>query len=72
MDDPATGNKGTWRISTRSGGGDCVEVAFVDGSVAFRHSRRPDAETIFYSVSEWQAFVEGIKGGEFDDLVDMK
>ena len=61
-----------WRISTRSGGGDCVEVAAVDGSVAFRHSRRPDEATIVYTASEWRAFVEGVKDGEFDDLVPLQ
>jgi hypothetical protein len=61
-----------WRISTRSGGGDCVEVAVVDGSVAFRHSHRPDEGIIVYTASEWRAFVEGIKDGEFDDLLPLR
>ena len=57
-----------WRKSTRSNNsGDCVEVApLADGSVAVRHSKRPDAETIVYTYTEWAAFVAGAKDGEFD------
>ena len=61
----------TWRISTRSanGGGQCVEAGPLgDGSgrVAVRHSRRPGAEVIVYTRAEWEAFVGGVKDGEFD------
>ncbi|GAA4185390.1 DUF397 domain-containing protein [Streptosporangium oxazolinicum] len=60
-----------WHISTRSanGGGQCVEAGpLADGSgrVAVRHSRRPDAEVIVYTRAEWEAFVGGVKDGEFD------
>ncbi|MFJ2033853.1 DUF397 domain-containing protein [Streptosporangium sp. NPDC087985] len=60
-----------WRISSRSpdGGGQCVEAGpLTDGSgrVAVRHSRRPDAEVIVYTRAEWEAFVSGVKNGEFD------
>ncbi|WP_442811544.1 MULTISPECIES: DUF397 domain-containing protein [unclassified Streptosporangium] len=60
-----------WHISTRSanGGGQCVEAGpLADGSgrVAVRHSLRPDAEVIVYTRAEWQAFVGGVKNGEFD------
>ncbi|MER5649205.1 DUF397 domain-containing protein [Streptosporangium sp. NPDC002524] len=60
-----------WRISTKSadGGGQCVEAGpLADGSgrVAVRHSRRPDADVIVYTRAEWEAFVGGVKDGEFD------
>ncbi|MEU0520683.1 DUF397 domain-containing protein [Streptosporangium sp. NPDC006007] len=60
-----------WRISTRSenGGGSCVEAGpFADGSgrVAVRHSRRPGGEVIVYTRAEWEAFIGGVKDGEFD------
>jgi hypothetical protein len=60
-----------WHISTKSdnGGGNCVEVGpLADGSgrVAVRHSRRPEAEVIIYTRAEWEAFIEGVKEGEFD------
>ncbi|MEV4098387.1 DUF397 domain-containing protein [Streptosporangium saharense] len=60
-----------WHISTKSdnGGGSCVEAGpFADGSgrVAVRHSHRPDGEVIVYSRGEWEAFIGGVKDGEFD------
>ncbi|MEQ4302301.1 DUF397 domain-containing protein [Plantactinospora sp. B6F1] len=60
-----------WHISTRSAdvGGSCVEAGPVlDGSgrVALRHSKAPDAATIVYTRAEWDAFVAGVKDGEFD------
>ncbi|GGM67390.1 hypothetical protein GCM10010106_11690 [Thermopolyspora flexuosa] len=63
--------KVAWHISTKSdgGGGNCVEAGpLADGSgrVAVRHSRRPDGPVIVYSREEWQAFIAGVKEGEFD------
>ena len=60
-----------WHISTFSpnGGGDCVEAGpLADGSgrVAVRHSHHPDAETIVYTRGEWEAFLSGVRNGEFD------
>lgn len=60
-----------WYISSKSpdGGGQCVEAGpLADGSgrVAVRHSRRPDAEVIVYTRPEWEAFIAGVKNGEFD------
>jgi hypothetical protein len=58
-----------WRIAKKSGGGNCIEVARAHGMIAVRHSRRPDAEMILYSVGEFEAFLDGAKKGEFDDLL---
>lgn len=60
-----------WHISTRSpdGGGQCVEAGpLADGSgrVAVRHSHHPDGMVIVYTRAEWEAFVGGVKDGEFD------
>ncbi|WP_308249886.1 DUF397 domain-containing protein [Sphaerisporangium fuscum] len=60
-----------WHISTKSenGGGSCVEAGpLADGSgrVAVRHSHHPDGEVIVYTRAEWQAFIAGVKDGEFD------
>ena len=60
-----------WHVSTRSsgGGGNCVEAGpLADGSgrVAVRHSRHPDGPVIIYTRTEWEAFIEGVKDGEFD------
>ncbi|WP_326821213.1 DUF397 domain-containing protein [Streptosporangium sp. NBC_01756] len=70
----------TWRKSSRSGssGGNCVEVAVVDapgtghkadlGSLhVLRDSKDPDGAKLFFTRAEWDAFVAGVKLGEFDD-----
>ncbi|MCW6005142.1 DUF397 domain-containing protein [Micromonospora sp. CPCC 205371] len=60
-----------WHISSKSDGnsGMCVEAGpFSDGSgrVAVRHSQRPDDAVIVYTRGEWEAFIGGVKEGEFD------
>ncbi|HEX6076636.1 MAG TPA: DUF397 domain-containing protein [Micromonosporaceae bacterium] len=61
-----------WHISSKSeaGGGSCVEAGpFCDGTgrVAVRHSHhRQDGPVIVYTRREWEAFIAGIKGQEFD------
>lgn len=60
--------RGTWFKSRRSGGGsDCVEVCNLEeGGVAVRNSKRPDAGTLIFTDSEFDAFVGGAKDGDFD------
>jgi hypothetical protein len=60
-----------WHISTRSAdnGGSCVEAGPLNdgsGRVAVRHSHFPDGAVILYTKAEWDAFVGGVKDGEFD------
>jgi hypothetical protein len=60
-----------WHISTRSDnlGGNCVEAGPLDdgsGRVALRHSKNRDGATIIYTRAEWEAFIGGVKAGEFD------
>jgi hypothetical protein len=57
-----------WVKSTHSGDKtQCVEVAALpDGSRAVRDSKDPDGPVLFFSGSEWRAFVAGVRNGEFD------
>lgn len=58
---------GKWRKSKASGKeGDCVEVAFADGTVLIRHSQNPSGLILSFSHSEWRAFLAGARNGEFD------
>ncbi|MBN9111505.1 MAG: DUF397 domain-containing protein [Pseudonocardia sp.] len=59
-----------WRRATASNpSGDCVEVAALpDGDVALRNSRAPHGPALVYTRAELAAFVDGVRGGEFDDL----
>jgi hypothetical protein len=59
---PAAG----WSKSSFCAARDCVELARLDdGAVALRNSGDP-ATMIRYTAAEWQAFVAGVKAGEFD------
>ncbi|GAA4187816.1 hypothetical protein GCM10022252_22050 [Streptosporangium oxazolinicum] len=61
-----------WRKSSLSGdnGAQCVEVAVnLPGAIAVRDSKDPDGAKLLFTSAGWQAFVGGIKSGEFDRLV---
>ncbi|MEV4283654.1 DUF397 domain-containing protein [Actinoplanes xinjiangensis] len=56
-----------WRTSTRSGAnGNCVEVAITDEGVAVRDTKDRSKPAHVFTLAEWDAFVGGVKDGEFD------
>ena len=55
-----------WAKSAHSMSNGCVEVAFVDGQVAFRESKNNDGAVLVFTPTEWDAFVSGVHGGHFD------
>ncbi|MFE1171082.1 DUF397 domain-containing protein [Streptomyces sp. NPDC058773] len=68
----ATGIEGAvWRKSRRSNpSGNCVELAVLsDGGVAVRNSRFASGPALIYTRAEMEAFVQGAKDGDFDDLI---
>ena len=38
-------------------------------AVLIGDSKHPDGPVLTYSRAEWKTFVEGIRGGDFDDLL---
>lgn len=58
----------TWFKSSRSSGnGQCVMSARLpDGGMAVKDSKNPDGAALLFTRGEWQAFIEGVKLGEFD------
>ena len=69
---PATEIKGAgWRKSSASNSqGACVELAKLgSGEFAVRNSRYPDGPALIYTLAEVAALIEGVKMGEFDDLL---
>ena len=67
-------NQLMWRKASFCASGECVEVAQRNGMVLLRSSngRRGISvgprRRVHYTSQEWQAFVLGVKAGEFDDV----
>ena len=56
-----------WFKSSASASGACVEVAHLPGGgVAVRDSKNRSKAPHVYTRREWEAFVIGVKNGEFD------
>jgi hypothetical protein len=49
--------------------GQCVEIASAVGKIAIRDSKDPDGPILVYTPTEFSAFLEGARNGEFDRLV---
>jgi Domain of unknown function (DUF397) len=62
----ARGEGPLWYKSTHSGQGDCVEISIDAATVSVRHSQQPEGPQLSFSHREWEAFLVGAKGGEFD------
>ena len=60
----------TWRKSTRSvGNGNCVEAAKLsNGHLLIRDSKDKTGPMLAFTPSEWRAFIDGVKDGEFDSI----
>lgn len=44
----------------------CVKVAHKDGTIAIKDSKNPQQGALYFNKGEWEAFVSGVKNGEFD------
>ena len=70
ISDPHLQVRPDWRTSTFCGSATCIQVAAVsDGGVGFRDSKLRDSPILCYTHEEFTAFVQGVKAGEFDDLL---
>ncbi|MFC0507262.1 DUF397 domain-containing protein [Micromonospora costi] len=53
----------SWHTSTRSGNGECVEVAEnLPGVVLVRDSKDPSGPVLTFDPRAWRAFIERTKG----------
>lgn len=56
-----------YRKSTFSGSNGCVEVCLLDdGTIGLRDSKDRSKEPHLFTATEWQAFLAGVRNGEFD------
>ena len=55
-----------WRISSRSGGSNCVEIAFTSESVLLRDSKDPDGPILTLTRSEWTALIDDLTSGRLN------
>lgn len=63
QDEPA------WLRSPFSGQSGCVEIAsLTDGQVGLRNSRDLAAPVHVFTRREWDAFLQGVKRGSFDQI----
>jgi hypothetical protein len=55
-----------WRRSRRCESASCVEVTSHSGGIALRDSKHPDGAILLFSHAEWDAFVAGVRDGDFE------
>ncbi|WP_454196399.1 DUF397 domain-containing protein [Nocardia sp. Marseille-Q1738] len=55
-----------WFKSSRSSGGEaCVEVTWLADQIGVRDSKNPAGPALVFAPGAWDAFVAGVKEGEF-------
>jgi hypothetical protein len=60
-------SNGSYRKSSFSGGGGCVEVRRLpDGRIALRDTKDRRLPPHHFTPTEWDAFLAGVRAGEFD------
>lgn len=55
-----------WVKSTLCAAHECVEVSTVDETWSVRDSKNPEGPILDFTKEEWEAFITGVKAGEFD------
>jgi hypothetical protein len=55
-----------WRRSQFCANGSCVEVAHLDNQIAVRDSKDAQGPVLLFTPVEWQAFLDGVRVGDFD------
>jgi hypothetical protein len=58
----------SWHVARLCNGGNCVRIATNGEEFFIGDSKSPEGVVLSYSRSEWVAFVEGVKRGDFDHL----
>ncbi|HST66853.1 MAG TPA: DUF397 domain-containing protein [Mycobacteriales bacterium] len=69
MSDPhRSESDAVWHKSSFSSSGNCVEVALATDGVGVRDTKDREGPVLRFTRAEWDAFVAGVRNGEFDLL----
>lgn len=55
-----------WTISSYSDSASCVEVRQTADGIETRNSNDRNGPVVTYTPAEWDAFIKGVRNGEFD------
>jgi transcriptional regulator with XRE-family HTH domain len=66
---PSAQGLSVWRKSSKCATSECVEIAREQNTILLRDSKSPETPAFRYTMEEFRAFLEGVKAGEFDDLI---
>lgn len=59
-------SRADWHKSSFSSANGCVEVAQVGRHVAVRDSKNRQGPALVFTPTEWEAFLQGVRAGEFN------
>jgi hypothetical protein len=59
----------SWHVARRCQGGACVRIAPGSDAIMIGDSKHPDGPIFIVSIAEWAKLVDGIKQGDFDNLL---
>ena len=57
-----------WRVARNCNGGACIQVASRGEQIVIGDTKNPGGPVLTYTRSEWTAFVDGIRDGDFDSV----
>ena len=57
-----------WQVARECNGGSCIQVATHGEQIVIGDSKNPEGPILTYSRTEWDAFSNGIRQGDFDGL----
>ena len=65
---PPTVQELNWHVAQKCNGGACIQVAPHGEQIVIGDSKNPGGPILTYTRSEWHAFVDGIREGDFDSI----
>jgi hypothetical protein len=56
----------SWRKSSASGSGDCVEAAAENGYILLRDSKRKHSQILRFTIPKWESFLSDVRSGRLN------